>query len=46
MGTGEIVPSEEIAADEVIIPHREEIPDPEENDAEEHAQQDPRPAHP
>ena len=39
MGTGEIVPSEEIATDEVIIPRREETPDPEENDAEDIAQQ-------
>ena len=51
MGTGEIVPSEEIAADEeVVVPHREENEHPDENDAEDSArqqqQQGPRPAHP
>ena len=48
MGTGGIVPSEEIAEEEVIIPHPEETDAPEENDSEENAQrqQGPRPAHP
>jgi hypothetical protein len=48
MGTGEIVPSEEIAEEEVIIPRPEETAAPEENDSEENAQpqQGPRPAHP
>jgi hypothetical protein len=50
MGTGEIVRSEEIADEEVLIPRHEETTNPEENDAEDSArqqqQQGPRPAHP
>jgi hypothetical protein len=50
MGTAEIVPSEEIAADEEVVPRHEETADPEENDDEDSAQQQqqqgPRPPHP
>ena len=38
MGTGEIVPNEEIAEEEVIIPRHEETATTEENDSEENAQ--------
>lgn len=48
VGTGEIVPSEEIAKEEVIIPHHEETATTKLNDPEENSQpqQGPRPAHP
>ena len=48
MGIGEIVPSEEIADEEVIVPRHEETVDPEGNDTQENAQQQQGPgsAHP